>query len=223
MQVTTGPTLTSARGVAFDIQAGGFMAGQLIQEPNNAFDGSNRLQVGGTDFSPPFGPAVMGNGGRTLLVRTQTLAGLNVHREITVPNTGNFAGIELLDAWVETTGTGNVLVKGRGGADGTTSEHYGIAVWSDSSGSSIAAWGTGKVTLVGTGGAGVEKNAGVWLDSGGVAAFTLGGDLSITGDAGDGSGPYNVGVWVDGGPLQPATWRSQALAAPVRRTALACG
>src|SRR5262249_59795710 len=45
-------TLTSPHNYKFDPQIGGFGAGQLVQGSGNAFDGLNRLQVGGTDFAP---------------------------------------------------------------------------------------------------------------------------------------------------------------------------
>jgi hypothetical protein len=50
----TTPTtpLNSPNGLTFDPAMGGAGAGQLIQGTNNAFDGLNRLQVGGTDFAP---------------------------------------------------------------------------------------------------------------------------------------------------------------------------
>jgi hypothetical protein len=44
--------LTSPNGFVFDPAMGGYGAGQLIQGTGNAFDGLNRLQVGGADFSP---------------------------------------------------------------------------------------------------------------------------------------------------------------------------
>jgi hypothetical protein len=44
--------LTSSNNYDFDVQGGGYGAGQLVQGTNNAFDGLNRLQVGGTDYNP---------------------------------------------------------------------------------------------------------------------------------------------------------------------------
>ena len=49
--------LTSPNGFTFDPDFGGFGAGQLVQGTNNAFDGLNRLQVGGADFAPAAGYA----------------------------------------------------------------------------------------------------------------------------------------------------------------------
>jgi uncharacterized delta-60 repeat protein len=47
--------LTSPNGFTFDPAMGGYGAGQLLQGTNDAFDGLNRLQVGGTDYSPALG------------------------------------------------------------------------------------------------------------------------------------------------------------------------
>ncbi len=49
---STSTSLTSSGGKTFDLETVGFGAGQLVQGSNNAFDGLNRLQVGGTDFAP---------------------------------------------------------------------------------------------------------------------------------------------------------------------------
>ena len=45
-------TLISPNGFQFDPGVSGFGTGQLVQGTNNAFDGLNRLQVGGIDFAP---------------------------------------------------------------------------------------------------------------------------------------------------------------------------
>src|SRR5258708_3312711 len=45
-------SLTSPNGFTVNPVIGGFGAGQLVQASNNAFVGLNRLQVGGTDYTP---------------------------------------------------------------------------------------------------------------------------------------------------------------------------
>src|SRR5262249_1921123 len=50
-------SLTSPNSFVFDPVYGGFGAGQLVQGTNNAFDGLNRLQIGGVDYSPSLQPA----------------------------------------------------------------------------------------------------------------------------------------------------------------------
>ena len=46
-------TLDSADGTSFDVAAGTFGAGEIVQGTNNAFDGDGRLLVGGKPFHPP--------------------------------------------------------------------------------------------------------------------------------------------------------------------------
>jgi autotransporter-associated beta strand protein len=81
-------TLTSPGGFGFSIQTDGFGAGQLAGGAAGAFKGLNRLQVAGADYSPAIQANVVANGDRTVITPTVNLAGLYVHREITVPNTG---------------------------------------------------------------------------------------------------------------------------------------
>src|SRR5208282_3423101 len=45
-------TLASPGGYSFDVQEGGDGAGQLVQGTADAFNGMDRLQVGGTDYAP---------------------------------------------------------------------------------------------------------------------------------------------------------------------------
>ena len=42
----------SPHGYSLDTQLGGYMGGELVQGSDNAFDGLNRLQVGGADYWP---------------------------------------------------------------------------------------------------------------------------------------------------------------------------
>jgi hypothetical protein len=81
--------LFSPHGTLFDVQPGGFMAGQLVQGTTNAFDGFNRLQVAAADYAPATQPLDLQDGSRTLVLPAQTIANLEVYREITVPSTGS--------------------------------------------------------------------------------------------------------------------------------------
>ncbi len=76
----------------FDIRETGVGAGQFLQGTDNAFDGYSRLQVGGSNYQPDSGPlgqeqTFLLDNGRTVVTPVQSMAGLNVHREITVPLT----------------------------------------------------------------------------------------------------------------------------------------
>ena len=65
----------SPHGLLFDVQAGGPMAGQLVNGSNNAFDGLNRLQVDAVDYAPTPQPLNLQDGMRTLVVPAQTIGG----------------------------------------------------------------------------------------------------------------------------------------------------
>ncbi len=114
--------LTSPNGRSFDVQPLGVMAGQLVQGPNDAFDGLNRLQVGGVDYAPTPN-ATLDDKGQTVVTGTQSLAGLNVHREVTVPSTGNedFARtVEVLENRTGSPITTTVRIVGNLGSDAAT-------------------------------------------------------------------------------------------------------
>jgi hypothetical protein len=116
-------TLLSPHGFPLDVQFGGFMAGQLVQGPSNAFDGLNRLQVGGSDYAPALTAPVRDDGGRTVVTGTQTVAGLQVHREITVPGTGNEDFARTVDVFTNPTGSpiaASVRIVGNLGSDSAT-------------------------------------------------------------------------------------------------------
>ncbi len=77
----------SPSGAMFDpdISSGGY--GQLVQGSANAFDGLNRLIVGGTLFSSSNSPTITNNG-QTMRSPTISIAGLNVSREVTALTAG---------------------------------------------------------------------------------------------------------------------------------------
>jgi len=80
-------SLISSHGLKFDIDTRNLGAGQLLQGPANAFDGLNRLQVNGIDFTSV--GVTVADSGRTLMTRVATVGALEVSREITVPDSGN--------------------------------------------------------------------------------------------------------------------------------------
>ncbi|MCY2987786.1 MAG: FG-GAP-like repeat-containing protein [Planctomycetota bacterium] len=81
--------LDSPHAVRFGVQAGGFGGGQLVEATGKAFDGAGRLEVAGQTYAPTTAADVLADGDRTVVTPLVTIAGLNVSREITVPNTGN--------------------------------------------------------------------------------------------------------------------------------------
>ncbi len=124
---TTSPhgirSFTSPGGMLFDIQARSRNAGQLLQGSGNSFDGLNRLQINGANF----GPAGLMNAsydyGRTFTTGTQSISGLSVFREVTVPNAGPQDFARTIDVFANPTGspiTTTIKIVGNLGSDGAT-------------------------------------------------------------------------------------------------------
>lgn len=115
LEVTNGRTIEVDNGCA--------SSGQLIHDSGNAFDGLNRLQVGGAEFfSPKAGSEFFGE----LRVKTSTaiMSGLEVHREILVPNDGNHSIVRTLDFFRNTESNSvsvPVRLFGNLGSDASTS------------------------------------------------------------------------------------------------------
>ncbi|RLS33683.1 MAG: hypothetical protein DWH80_00040 [Planctomycetota bacterium] len=106
--------------------------------------------------------------------------------------TGDFSGLRAENATIQTTGSGNIVVTGRGGNDAATGSHIGIALVN---GSFINASGTGAVTLMGTGGVGNGLDAGVHVEASQVTAVS--GGITVTGNANTtATGDYNIGIRV---------------------------
>jgi hypothetical protein len=84
----------SYNGTAFDPLIGGLGAGELVGGVTAGYGALNHLQVDGTDYAPAApASATTTNYGETVVTPAETLAGLNVSRQITVPssNTQSFA------------------------------------------------------------------------------------------------------------------------------------
>ncbi len=116
-------SLTAPNHDVFGVQIGHFGAGQLIQGTNNAFDGLNRLQVGGADYAPASLNLNLSDGGRTVTTAAQNLAGLTVSREVTVPNVGSEDFARTVDSFTNSTGSPistSVTVVGNLGSDAAT-------------------------------------------------------------------------------------------------------
>ena len=96
---------------------------------------------------------------------------------------------------------GNSLIRSQGSGDleftgfgGTTTSSNTFGFYLDSS---IQSTGTGKVTIAGTGGSGINHSTGVWLNGGLVTSAS--GDVAITGTGGTASGESAAGIWVMAG------------------------
>jgi autotransporter-associated beta strand protein len=118
------------------------------------------------------------------------------------PSGGDFVGIDLANnTLVRTSGSGNLLLQGRGGNDGTTGGHSGIRLQQSSrletTGVGLAT-GQGLISLSGTGGNGNAGNDGVTINgcfgsavcTTATGIFSSGdGSVQITGTGGDSISP----------------------------------
>ncbi|MFT7639036.1 MAG: hypothetical protein ACI9G1_000763, partial [Pirellulaceae bacterium] len=110
--------------------------------------------------------------------------------------TGNFIGIEIDSATLQTIGTGNIVITGRGGDDENTSLHNGVHIIDQSIVRSTSTSATaGSVAITGVGGLGVRSNEGVTIEDGS-RITSVNGAIAINGNGGNGSGEGNVGVFI---------------------------
>ncbi len=117
------------------------------------------------------------NGGITLLANDLGLAA------------GDFIGVEADNATISTTGTGNILITGFGGADVVTSDHHGVFLHSGTTVSSTASGiDAGTITINGTAGEGINDNHGVMIDGAGTNITSADGAIGITGTTDYGTG-----------------------------------
>ena len=123
--------------------------------------------------------------------------------------TGDFSGINL-DGAFTTSGTGDLVFNGKGGA-GTASgaPRLGIFVLNGGTTTSItstsSAANAGTITLNGTGGQGASSNFGVLMGGAGTSISSVNGDINITGHGGNSTGIGNVGVQVEVGGVVSST------------------
>ncbi len=127
--------LRSSHSVVFDVAAGTFGIGQLIQAGSaNVFNGYGRLLVGGTAFQPETWSCTLSDNGQSVMTAEGTFAGLTVSREITVPNTGNEDFARTVDVFTNPTDTAittTVRIVGNLGSDAATT------VWTTSDGDTL--------------------------------------------------------------------------------------
>ncbi|MEQ1921297.1 MAG: LamG-like jellyroll fold domain-containing protein [Pyrinomonadaceae bacterium] len=118
---------------------------------------------------------------------------INANQQVT-PTTGNFNGINIFAATVQSTGTGIVTVNGKGGTVG--GGQHGVLVIS---GGLIRGGNAAGITtsVNGTGGAATgASNIGVVVIDGGASITSIGGNVSVTGTGGSGTGGDHHGVRV---------------------------
>ncbi len=120
---------------------------------------------------------------------------LEANQQATPTSGSNFAGIDASAATVliESTGTGSVTVKGKGGT--TSLSNYGVFI---AAGSILRGGTTNTITVNGTGGASTgNNNYGVCVDGASSTITSAGGNVSITGmGGGSGTSSNNNGIYV---------------------------
>uniref|UniRef100_UPI003A97ADF2 beta strand repeat-containing protein n=1 Tax=Rosistilla oblonga TaxID=2527990 RepID=UPI003A97ADF2 len=124
----------SAGGADIEIDMANHGSGQLIEGPDDAFDGLNRLQIDGVDFQPT-ASGTLTDSGATVVTGSQGLSGLTVSREVTLLAEGSEDFVRTIEVLQNATGadiTTTVRVVGNLGSDAATN------VFATSSGDAIA-------------------------------------------------------------------------------------
>ena len=134
--------------------------------------------------------------------------GITVSANAAGTHTDSFVGISLDNAKITTSGTGNISLTGTGSGSDVSSRH-GIRL---QNGAQIETTGTGlmigegKITLTGTGGAGISANWGVYIvGTNSKLTSTGSGDIQVTGNGGNASGSDNYGVFLTSGAQAEST------------------
>ncbi len=122
-------------------------------------------------------------------------------------DTGEFNGVSIIAGTVQSTGSGNISIKGKGGEGSfdTTGTSYGVVV---NTGGKILSTGTGTITVEGTGGnrtsgaiVGSELY-GVYVYLSGSEISSTSGAIQIKGQGGASNDTGSYGVAVRGGKIQ---------------------
>ena len=108
---------------------------------------------------------------------------------------GDFKGISLENAVIQSSGIGNISITGTGG---TVDSNYGIYLDSSDISSSSTNVNAGTITVHGTGGTGTLDNSGILLNTSSLISSAYG-DIQLTGQGTDGTGAGNVGFMVFNG------------------------
>jgi hypothetical protein len=144
---------------------------------NVSVSGSGALTVVAT------GSIVIGGAATTISTAGGNLT-LSANQQA-IPTGGNFVGINVNDATIESA-TGSVLLQGTGGNDASGAQ-YGVEI--QAAGNVQTTGNGGTVTVVGAAGASPgNSNQGVLITGSGSAVVTAGGNVSITGIGGTSSG-----------------------------------
>ncbi|MBL7796806.1 MAG: DUF1573 domain-containing protein, partial [Saprospiraceae bacterium] len=110
------------------------------------------------------------------------------------PTAGSFIGVDVNGGLIQSTGTGIVSVKGKGG-DSASGSQIGVQV---KSGGDIIGGTSGTTTVQGTGGASSDNfNHGVNIEGNTSSITSSGSNVSVTGTGGGtGAGIFNIGLFI---------------------------
>lgn len=114
-----------------------------------------------------------------------------------VPTSGSFRGVTINSAGhLETSGSGDIVVKGRGGIAAGVAGLRGVFIPGGTLKSTSTAPTAGTITIDGIGGAGTANGRGVEITLNTNAVTSVSGDISITGQGGLGTVSANSGVQI---------------------------
>ncbi len=105
---------------------------------------------------------------------------------------GNTVGIKVSGASLTSSGSGAILLTGKGGNQAGTGGHHGIHL---TSAAKISSTGVGLISLIGTGGVGSNFNCGILLDSAGTLVTSVNGKILLDGTGGAGTTVGNNGIY----------------------------
>ena len=137
-------------------------AGSIAFNGATSFTGSNALNASTSDF-------IVANSGSSITTDSGGIT-LSANQQVT-PTSGNFIGINVNNATVEST-TGAVTLTGKGGNTG--SNNYGVEI---QAGGKVQATGASPALLSITGSADDGTSAGIMFNNGAVSSA---GDVSLT-------------------------------------------
>lgn len=128
---------------------------------------------------------------------------VEANRQVT-PTSGLFSGVGVGGGTIQTTGAGNIDIKGTGGA-GDFASNVGVQLVT---GAQVITFGSGTISIDGVGGAGAggatagNSNGGVDIANAGTLVTSASGAIQITGQAGTTNDTGSYGVTVDGGKVE---------------------
>lgn len=190
-------TINSAGGITFN--AGVTLAsGTSLNATTTSTSAGINLATASADLAASGAGAIALTSARDIVLASGSSvsvvngsATLSANQQMT-PTSGNFIGIHVNGGTITTSGTGAVVLSGRGGDDAGTANHNGIRLTSTGLIQSTASGATaGAITLTGTGGSGTDNAQGIYVQG---PISTVDGDILLTGTGGAAAGDNSKGI-----------------------------